>query len=175
MAAQYRLAKVQSPTRLRDVAEFNVLSSGARDVAVDVLARWWRVFPDGIRLAEDPAGRIIGIISLWPVRPRVYDALRVGRYSRAQLAHHDFEPRTDRRPRWFMSGMSVAPELSESSRFMRRFVRDALNDLHRTSGVPALLICALADDPDTERALRRFSFERTNDGRFGAVYELQAP
>jgi hypothetical protein len=174
MTAQYRLAKVLSPTRLRDVAEFNVFSSGARDVPVDVLARWWRFFPDGIRLAEDPAGRIIGIISLWPVRSRVYDAIRIGRYSRAQLAQRDFEPRSGRRPRWFMSGMSVAPELAESSRFMRGFVRDALNDIRRTSGVRTLSICALADDLDAERALRRFSFERTSDGRFGAVYELQA-
>ena len=174
MPKRYRIAKVQSPTRLRDVAEFNIVSAGARDVTIDVLARWWSVYPAGIRLAEMSDGRIIAAISLWPIRPRVFDALCVGRYARTQLAKHDFDSHRGRRPHWFLSGASVSPEFARSTKFLRSLLLEAVADVRREHETMALSICALASDQDAERALRKSAFVRTSDGPHGAVYVLQA-
>lgn len=174
MPKRYHIVNVSSPERLRAVADFNVAAAGARDVTIDVLARWWRVYPEGIRLAETGDGQIVAAVSLWPVRPRVFDALCVGRYTRTQLAKHDFDSHRGRRPHWFLSGAAVSPEFARSTKFLRSLLLEAVDDVRRAHGTFALSLCALAGDQDAERALRKSAFVHTRDGPHGAVYVLQA-
>ncbi len=173
MPKRYRIAKVDNPERLRAVADFNVAATGARDVSIDVLARWWSLYPQGIRLAETSDGSIVAAISLWPVRPRVFDALCVGRYARTQLAKRDFAEHRGRRPHWFLSGAAVSPEFARSTKFLRSLLLEAVEDVRRAHGTRALRICAIAGDQDAERALRKSAFVRTGDGPHGAVYVFQ--
>lgn len=170
----YSIITIRSEARLLQLAQFDASAYGEKDVAPDILARWWRAFPIGIRVAQADDGRILGAMSAWPLLPQTYDRVRDGKISESAITPADFDLASTHKARWYISGIAVAPELRGSARFLLSFLSDGLAALRREARVLAPDICAIAASREGERMLRRFGFERRADAPIGSAYERRA-
>lgn len=167
----YRFTTIGDEARLRDLAVFDASAYGEKDVPLDVLRAWWHAFPIGVRILEDPTGRIAGAMSGWPLHRATYDAIVTGTITEDTIAPSDFELTTVERPRWYISGIAVTPEVRALPRLLLAFLADGLAALGEASRCARPDMCAVATSAEGARMLHRFGFTRAGATPHGIAYE----
>lgn len=148
--------------------------NGEKDVPLDVLRVWWHAFPIGVRILESAEGSIAGAMSAWPLRRAAYDAIVSGAITEDAITSADFDLAVRERPRWYISGIAVAPAVRALPRLLLAFFADGLAALGDASRCVQPDVCAVATSDEGARMLRRFGFARAGVTPHGIAYEQRA-
>ncbi len=170
----FHFSEISDRRRFYDLAAFDASAYGERDVSTEILARWWRAFPPGIRVAYDETGAILGAMSGWPLNEETYRAISSGRMHEDALTPASFDLSAGERPYWYISGLAIAPSVRSSARFLFAFLMDGLTALGAESRCATPDICAVAISREGERMLRRFGFAEIAESEHGTVFEKQS-
>ncbi len=156
-----------SSSRVRQAAtEIDVVVAWKLDEAeygnaaldLDLLLRWWSVYPRGLWLLYE-SGTPIGSLGLWPLRRPAFHDIATGRRAEKQLEAADFATVADARSTrsWYCSGMIVARDVrARRAAAARRLLRGAIEGW-AASGVFATKVdvCTVAYTAEGRRLARR--------------------
>jgi hypothetical protein len=169
-----RFTPIGTAARLLELAAFDASAYGEKDVPPHVLEQWWRAFPAGVRIAEEPDGRIAGAMSGWPLRPDAYDAIVSGTMTEDALTPSHFDLHAGERTRWYISGIAMTDDLRARPLDLIAFLADGLAALGDESRCLAPDICAVATSEEGARMMRRFGFTRRGETPHGVAFEQRA-